>query len=113
MRFIGKVRVLLFAFVILLLSTAAFSQIGVSISIGSPALPVYEQPVCPGDGYIWTPGYWAYNYDIGQYYWVPGTWVLSPQVGFLWTPPWWGWFNGAFVFHEGWWGQARRVLWRN
>ena len=104
MRFIGKVRVLLFAFVMLLLSTAAFSQIGVSISIGPPALPVYVQPVCPGDGYLWTPGYWAYNYDIGQYYWVPGTWVLAPRVGFLWTPPWWGWFNGAYVFHEGWWG---------
>src|ERR1017187_5997813 len=24
---------------------------------GPPALPVYEQPLCPGDGYLWTPGY--------------------------------------------------------
>ena len=28
----------------------------------------------PGPGYIWTPGYWAYDPADG-YYWVPGTWV--------------------------------------
>jgi hypothetical protein len=104
MRIIRCVRSLLFAVVVLFVSVGATAQIGVSISIGPPALPVYEQPICPGDGYLWTPGYWAYNYDIGGYYWVPGTWVLSPQVGFLWTPPWWGWGGAAFVFHEGYWG---------
>src|ERR1700675_288607 len=83
---------------------AALAQvsIGVSVRIAPPALPVYEQPVCPGDGYIWTPGYWAWDGD--DHYWVPGTWVLAPEVGFLWTPPWWGWSDGVFVFHEGWWG---------
>ena len=54
------------------LSTASFAQIGVSVTIAPPELPVYEQPLCPGDGYIWTPGYWAWD---GEYYWVPGTWV--------------------------------------
>src|SRR5271165_2994273 len=44
----------------------------------------------PGEGYIWTPGYWAYDYDYNDNYWVPGTWVLAPQVGYLWTPPYWG-----------------------
>ena len=24
-----------------------------------PAIPDYSQPPAPGDGYIWTPGYWA------------------------------------------------------
>src|ERR1700690_3972322 len=23
-----------------------------------PPLPQYDQPDCPGEGYIWTPGYW-------------------------------------------------------
>jgi hypothetical protein len=104
MRISRCVRSLLFAVVLLCISCASFAQIGVSITIGPPALPVYEQPVCPGDGYLWTPGYWAYNYDTGGYYWVPGTWILAPQPGFFWTPPWWGWAGGAFVFHEGWWG---------
>jgi len=88
--------------IVLSMSTPALSQVSISVSFGPPALPVYEQPVCPGDGYIWTPGYWAW--DGSDYYWVPGTWVLAPEVGFLWTPPWWGWSNGAFLFHEGWWG---------
>jgi len=98
--------VLLFSAVLLTLSAPSVAQIGIGISVhfGPPALPVYEQPICPGDGYIWTPGYWAWNADIDDYYWVPGTWVLAPQVGFLWTPPWWGWSGGAYIFHAGWWG---------
>jgi WXXGXW repeat (2 copies) len=98
-------RLLFFALVVLAASAASFAQVGISITIGPPALPVYEQPPCPAEGYIWTPGYWAYNYDIGDYYWVPGTWVLAPEVGFLWTPGWWGWGGGGvFLFHEGYWG---------
>ena len=88
--------------VLIVLPTASSAQIGISIRIGPPALPVYEQPPCPAEGYIWTPGYWAYGDD--GYYWVPGTWVMAPQVGFLWTPGYWGWGGGAFLFHEGYWG---------
>ncbi len=95
---------LLFALIVLCLSAASFAQIGVAITIGPPPLPVYEQPLCPGDGYIWTPGYWAYDYDIDDYYWVPGTWVMAPEIGFLWTPAWWGWEGGRFLFHDGYWG---------
>ena len=85
-------------------SSASFAQLRISVSFGPPALPVYEQPLCPGDGYIWTPGYWAWSDDDGDYYWVPGTWVLAPEVGFLWTPPYWAWNDGAFVFYDGYWG---------
>src|SRR5208283_5725485 len=102
MRKLRLIRSLLFTLVLMCLSAATFAQIGVSVSFGPPALPVYEQPICPGDGYIWTPGYWAW--DGGDYYWVPGTWVLGPEVGYLWTPPWWGWDSGVFLFHEGFWG---------
>jgi hypothetical protein len=102
MRIVQSIRSLLFVFVMLAVSAASFAQIGVSITIGPPALPVYEQPPCPAEGYIWTPGYWAYGPD--GYYWVPGTWVLAPQPGFLWTPGWWGWGGGVFIFHEGFWG---------
>jgi hypothetical protein len=98
------IRTLLFALVVLCTSAGSFAQIGVAITFGPPALPIYEQPICPGDGYIWTPGYWAYDYDIDDYYWVPGTWVLAPEIGFLWTPAWWGWDADRFIFHEGYWG---------
>jgi hypothetical protein len=77
-------------------------QFGITVSFGPPALPVYELPPCPGDGFLWTPGYWAWDPDYG-YYWVPGTWVMAPEPGFLWTPGWWGWETGGFIFHEGFW----------
>ena len=85
-------------------STVSFAEvaIGISVRIGPPALPVYAQPICPGPGYIWTPGYWAWN-DVEGYYWVPGTWVLAP-VGMLWTPGYWGWGGGVYVWHSGYWG---------
>ena len=89
---------------LLALSSSALGQvsIGVSVHIGPPALPVYAQPVCPGDGYIWIPGYWAWGAD--GYFWVPGTWVLAPRVGWLWTPGYWGWAGGVYLWHAGYWG---------
>jgi hypothetical protein len=99
------IRTMLFALFVLAMSAAtAHAGVGVLITIGPPPLPVYEQPICPGDGYLWTPGYWAYDYDIDDYYWVPGTWVMAPEVGFLWTPAYWGWAGDRFVFYDGYWG---------
>jgi hypothetical protein len=102
MLFSRASRWLLVVLVLLGMSAASFAAIGISITIGPPALPVYEQPPCPAPGYMWTPGYWAYG-PYG-YYWVPGTWVLAPQPGYLWTPPWWGWEGGLYIFHAGYWG---------
>ena len=105
MRTTVAIRSLLFSFFLLIFSHGAFAQmsVGISVNFGPPALPVYEQPICPADGYLWTPGYWAYDDDDG-YYWVPGTWVEAPEVGLLWTPAYWGWGGSAFLFHEGYWG---------
>jgi hypothetical protein len=72
------------------------------ISVAPPLLPVYDQPLCPGPGYVWTPGYWAYA--PGGYYWVPGTWVLPPAVGLVWTPGYWGYEGGRYLWHAGYWG---------
>ncbi len=93
---------LLLAIVVLSMPSATAAQIGVSITIAPPVLPIYEQPVCPAEGYLWTPGYWAWGPD--GYFWVPGTWVEAPQVGFLWTPGYWGWGGGAYLWHGGYWG---------
>ncbi len=73
----------------------------ISITIAPPPLPVYEQPPCPGDGYYWTPGYWAYGDD--DYFWVPGVWVEVPEPGFLWTPGYWGFVGGYYGWHGGYW----------
>ncbi len=97
---------LLLAFSALIASVPTHAQVAVGISVGfaPPAIPVYTQPVCPGEGYIWTPGYWAWDADFDDYYWVPGTWVEPPEVGLLWTPGYWGWDGSAFVFYDGYWG---------
>lgn len=82
--------------------TPAQVAVGISVHIGPPVLPVYPQPLCPGPGYLWTPGYWAWG--PAGYFWVPGTWVIAPRPGFLWTPGYWGWAGGAYVWHGGYWG---------
>ena len=104
MRRLVAIRSLLFALFLMSFSVGVFAQIGVGISVnfGPPAIPVYEQPICPQEGYIWTPGYWYYG--DGEYFWVPGTWVLAPEPGFLWTPGYWGWGGSAFFWHAGYWG---------
>jgi len=80
-------------------------SVGVSVNIAPPALPVYVQPAVPDPGYIWVPGYWAWDPAFG-YYWVPGTWVAPPMPGLLWTPGWWGWSEGAYLWHAGYWGPT-------
>jgi hypothetical protein len=108
MRLHRAVRFLAFGLLLLVIPAALSSPssaqigIGISVRIGPPALPVYEQPLCPGPGYLWAPGYWGWGDDDG-YYWVPGTWVVAP-VGMLWTPGYWGWNNGAYLWNAGYWG---------
>ena len=102
MRFSNLIRKIFVGAALALVPAASFAGVFVSVTIAPPVLPVYTQPVCPGDGYLWNPGYWAYG-DEG-YYWVPGVWVRPPQVGLLWTPGYWGWGGGAYVFHAGYWG---------
>jgi hypothetical protein len=73
-----------------------------SVNVAPPAIPVYAQPICPGPGFLWTPGYWAYG--PRGYYWSAGAWVRPPAPGMLWTPAYWGWEGGHYRFHTGYWG---------
>src|SRR5271170_7702823 len=74
--------VLMLTVSVLSLSTASSAQIGIgigiSVRIGPPPLPVYAQPICPGPGFLWTPGYWGFA--GGFYGWHAGYW--GPHVGF-------------------------------
>src|ERR1700685_2559120 len=76
-------------------------DVEVTANEAPPPLPDSEQPPCPEDGYLWTPGYWAWS--AAGYYWVPGTWVQPPRVGVVWTPGYWGVVETVFVFHRGYW----------
>jgi len=106
MRFFRSVRWLMLALLLPLIPISqARAGVFISVNIAPPVLPVYVQPPCPEPGLMWAPGYWAYDYDNGGYYWVPGAWVPAPYEGALWTPPYWGWSSGVYLFHPGYWGM--------
>lgn len=101
-----KLRHLFAAVLCSVLPVTAAHAVGISITIAPPPLLVYEQPLCPTEGYLWTPGYWAYDEVVGDYYWVNGVWVPPPRIGFLWTPGYWGFADGFYAFHRGYWGPT-------
>ena len=82
----------------------AHAGVFITVGIAPPPIPVYVQPAIPGEGYIWTPGYWAWTDD--GYVWVDGAWVMPPYVGALWTPGYWGWGNGGYFWNAGYWGPT-------
>ena len=92
MRTLALIRSLLFSLQLMGLSAASFGQIGIAVSFGPPAIPVYEQPICPGEGYIWTPGYWGWGGDA--FFWHEGYW--APHVGFY----------GGINYGYGYWGHG-------
>ena len=95
-------RLLLLALLAAAIPASSFAAVAISITIAPPVIPVYVQPACPGDGYIWTPGYWAWG--PAGYFWVPGVWVVAPHPGLLWTPGYWGFESGVYLWHVGYWG---------
>ncbi len=103
MAFLRSARWLLLALVITLIPVSSRAGVFISVNFGPPPMPVYVQPPCPAPDLMWIPGYWHYG-PFG-YYWVPGTWVAAPEPGLLWTPGYWGWVNGAYIFHDGYWGR--------
>ena len=65
MRKLNLIRTLLLALCVPLAlacmpsPAAAQIAVGISVHVGPPAIPVYVQPPCPTEGFLWTPGYWA------------------------------------------------------
>ena len=102
MKAFRSTRLFLLALLLCVVPASSYAGVFISVGFAPPPLVVYEQPPCPEDGYLWTPGYWAYGDD--GYYWVPGAWVPAPQPGYLWTPPYWGFEGGHYRFFEGYWG---------
>ncbi len=101
-KFAQRTSQILVAVIFASLTTATFAATFISVTVAPPPLPVYAQPVAPGPGFIWTPGYWAYGPE--GYFWVPGTWVVAPFTGALWTPGYWAWSNGVYGWRAGYWG---------
>src|SRR5277367_4657150 len=78
MRTLRSIRYFLLALVMLAIPATAHAQFSASISVAPPELVVYSQPICPQEGYLWTPGYWAWGNE--GYAWNGGYW--GTEVGF-------------------------------
>lgn len=98
----NKIAIVLILVMGILSGARAYAGIELIVNLAPPPIVVFDQPTCPGDGYVWTPGYYQYG-DYG-YYWVPGQWVMPPSVGVLWTPGYWGYVSGKYAWHAGYWG---------
>ncbi|MBV8729859.1 MAG: YXWGXW repeat-containing protein [Acidobacteriia bacterium] len=102
MRMGLKVHCIALGLLLCIAPQASRADVAISINIAPPPLPVYTQPPCPQEGWLWTPGYWSWG--PAGYYWVPGVWVAPPRIGFLWTPGYWAFANGVYLWRAGYWG---------
>lgn len=98
MKFHPMVRGLLLT-VALTGTSSAFAQISFNISLAPPA-PRYEAVPVIEPGYVWAPGYWAWNLD--RHIWVRGRPLLQ-RAGYRWEPDRWEQHNGNYVRQPGRW----------
>ena len=68
----------------------------VYVRVGPPAPIVETRIVAPGRGYVWIPGFHAW--DGRAYRWRPGRWERGPRASARWVPARWihdrrhGWY---------------------
>ena len=80
-------------------ATPAFAQISVNINIAPPA-PMYEVTPVMASGYIWVPGYWAWNVD--RHVWIRGRTIVQ-RVGYRWETDRWEQRDHGYYRHPGRW----------
>jgi hypothetical protein len=59
---------------------------GAMMADSQPPPPLVEEALDqPGDGYVWTDGYWHWNGT--DWVWIPGTWYPPVETGVVFIPP--------------------------
>jgi hypothetical protein len=86
---------------IALAPAAGFARGGVFIGIAPPVPFVEPVPVAPSSGYVWQPGYWAWNGV--QYVWVSGQYVVAPYPAAVWVPGAWIGVGAGWEWRPGHW----------
>ena len=77
----------------------AFAQISININLAPPA-PQYEVIPVLAPGYVWAPGYWAWNGD--RHIWVRGRSIVQ-RAGYRWVPDRWEQRDRAYHWQPGRW----------
>jgi len=71
--------------------------VSIGIGIGTPPPPARVEVVPAGPrGYVWSPGYWAW--DGYNYFWVDGSWMRQ-RPGYVYVP-------GRWDRHDEYWRYA-------
>lgn len=79
---------------------------GAVMADSQPPAPLEEEPLDqPGEGYVWTDGYW--NWDGGEWDWVSGSWMLPPD-GQIFVPPAYYAYGGGCLYVPGRWDTGHR-----
>jgi hypothetical protein len=84
----------------LILPTASQARVGVFVDIAPPVAVVETPPPPPRVGYVWAPGYYAWQ--GGAHVWVPGRYI-EPRVGYHWVPDHWRQRGPHYYFVPGHW----------
>ena len=80
----------------------AMSRVNVDVAIGPPA-PRYEVVPAPRHGYIWAPGYWAW--DGHRHVWHSGRWIRE-RHGHHWVADRWERRGDHWYFQGGHWDRG-------
>ncbi len=78
---------------------AAWAQVNFNIVLAPPEPMVEAMPMLP-PGYVWAPGYWAWNHD--RHIWVRGHSMLQ-RTGYRWEPDRWEQRDGHYARQAGYW----------
>ena len=73
----------------------------VFVRVGPPRRVYETRGPMPGRGYVWVPGYHAW--DGGRHSWVAGRWERPPRPRARWVEHRWVKRRGGYVLVEGHW----------
>jgi hypothetical protein len=83
------------------------AQAGVVAPIQPPPniqeVPPADRP--EGDGYVWVPGYWAWDADRNDFIWVSACWRVAPP-NMYWVPGYWTPVTGGWEWVPGFWAPV-------
>ena len=80
---------------------AAQASMNLGLTIGTPPpAPIYEAVPAPRSGYVWAPGFWAW--EGGRHVWRTGYW-MPERRGYHWVPDRWAQEHGGWRHEQGHW----------
>lgn len=96
-----KLNFLAGAVAVAAITAPAVAQIGIYIGRTPPPLRRESRGPMPGQGYVWTDGYWGVH--NGRYVWVNGRWQRPPYEGAYYSHPHYDHYQQGWQMHEGHW----------